>query len=96
MPAPEGHWFGTNLHTEANVITRKGQMEEFMFLGLRLTGGVTRKAFEDAFGMPIEAVYPEVLRQLKDQQLIQQREGRIKLTDRGMDVANYVMAQFLL
>lgn len=57
---------------------------------------MTRKAFEDAFGMPIEAVYPEVLRQLKDQQLIQQREGRIKLTDRGMDVANYVMAQFLL
>lgn len=96
MTPPEGNWFGTNLHTEANVIGRKEQMEEFMFLGLRMRDGISRNEFERNFGMPIEAVYQQILKELQEQQLIEKREGRIYLTDRGMDVANYVMAQFLL
>lgn len=96
MATPEGHWFGTNLHTEAMVIGRKSQMEEYMFLGLRMTEGIRRLEFEENFGMPIEAVYAEVLPKLQEEQLIEKREGSIYLTDRGMDVANYVMAQFLL
>lgn len=96
MAAPERNWFGSNLHTEASVVSRKGQMEEFMFLGLRMTGGISRNEFEYNFGMPIEAAYVQVLPELQAQGLIEKREGRIYLTDRGMDVANYVMAQFLL
>ena len=96
MAAPERNWFGSNLHTEASVVSRKGQMEEFMFLGLRMTGGISRNEFEHNFGMPIEATYVQVLPELQAQGLIEKREGRIYLTDRGMDVANYVMAQFLL
>lgn len=96
MDAPERGWFGSNLHTEASVVSRKGQMEEFMFLGLRMTGGISRNEFEANFGMPIEAAYVQVLPDLQAQKLIEKREGRVYLTDRGMDVANYVMAQFLL
>lgn len=96
MAAPERNWFGSNLHTEATVVSRKGQMEEFMFLGLRMTDGIARDEFEHNFGMPIEAAYVQVLPELQAQGLIEKREGRIYLTDRGMDVANYVMAQFLL
>ena len=72
------------------------QMEEFMFLGLRMNEGVTRAAFEQSFGVPIEAVYLETLRKLKEQGLLQMVAGRIALTDKGMDLANYVMAKFLL
>ena len=96
MAAPERNWFGSNLHTEASVVSRKSQMEEFMFLGLRMTDGIARDEFEHNFGMPIEAAYVQVLPELQAQGLIEKREGRIYLTDRGMDVANYVMAQFLL
>lgn len=96
MATPERNWFGSNLHTEASVVSRKSQMEEFMFLGLRMTGGISRNEFEYNFGMPIEAAYVQVLPELQAQGLIEKREGRIYLTDRGMDVANYVMAQFLL
>jgi|MGYP000254458427 oxygen-independent coproporphyrinogen-3 oxidase len=71
-------------------------MEEFMFLGLRMNEGVTRAAFEQSFGVPIEAVYLETLRKLKEQGLLQMVAGRIALTDKGMDLANYVMAKFLL
>lgn len=96
MDLPERGWFGSNLHTEAAVVNRKAQMEEFMFLGLRMTGGISRDEFEANFGMPIEAAYVQVLPELQTQKLIEKREGRVYLTDRGMDVANYVMAQFLL
>lgn len=96
MAAPERNWIGSNLHTEATVVSRKSQMEEFMFLGLRMTEGISRDEFERSFGMPIEAAYVQVLPELQSQGLIEKREGRIYLTDRGMDVANYVMAQFLL
>lgn len=96
MAAPERNWFGSNLHTEASVVSRKSQMEEFMFLGLRMTDGIARDEFEHNFGMSIEAAYVQVLPELQAQGLLEKREGRIYLTDRGMDVANYVMAQFLL
>lgn len=92
---PEGDFFGSNLHVSADIISRKEQMEEFMFLGLRMNQGVTRADFEKNFGVPIEAVYLEVLNKLKRQELIMMREGRIALTDRGMDLGNYVMAKFL-
>ena len=93
---PEDLWIGSCVQEQAQILTRKEQMEEFMFLGLRMNEGVTRAAFEKSFGVPIEAVYLETLRKLKEQGLLQMVAGRIALTDKGMDLANYVMAKFLL
>ena len=78
------------------------QMEEFMFLGLRLTEGVSVKEFEDIFGKTIEEVYPGLLGKLEQQGLLLckrrangERE-RIYLSEFGLDVSNVVMAEFLL
>ncbi|MFQ7714064.1 MAG: hypothetical protein ACLRI8_06300 [Agathobacter rectalis] len=35
--------FKANLHVAADVIDKKGQMEEFMFLGLRMNEGSQEK-----------------------------------------------------
>ena len=78
-----------------DILSRNAQIEEFMFLGLRMTEGVTRADFERNFGMPVEAVYREVIEGLKREQLLLSAEGRISLTERGMDLANYCMAKFL-
>ena len=91
----EGDWFGSNLHVSTDILSRNAQIEEFMFLGLRMTEGVTRADFERNFGMPVEAVYREVIEGLKREQLLLSAEGRISLTERGMDLANYCMAKFL-
>ena len=84
------------LREDTELITETDALAEFMFLGLRMNEGVTRAAFEQSFGVPIEAVYLETLRKLKEQGLLQMVAGRIALTDKGMDLANYVMAKFLL
>lgn len=84
------------LCSSTEPVTREEQMEEFMFLGLRMTEGVSRTEFERYFGTTIEAVYGDVLRQLQKEGLLMKQEGRICLTERGMDVNNYVVEQFML
>lgn len=87
---------GTCLHEAGEVLSRKSQMEEFMFLGLRMREGTSRSAFEQEFGISIDGVYGEVLQKLREEELLEVQAGRIKLTERGMDLGNYCMAQFLL
>lgn len=87
---------------EVQELTIKEQMEEFMFLGLRMTEGVSPALFEQTFGASLTQVYGEVIRKnVKDGLLYFQGEeepgsGRLALTERGIDISNYVMAQFLL
>lgn len=87
---------GTNLHATVDVVTRKAQMEEYMFLGLRMKQGVTRDGFLKEFGTPIDGIYKDVMDYLKENGLLEISQGRIRLTDKGMDLGNYVMSQFLL
>jgi len=86
----------TNLHASAERVSRKGQIEEFMFLGLRMIDGISRDRFAECFGTQIEAVYQQVLMDLQSEGLLEKRAGRIYLTKKGQDLSNYVLAQFLL
>lgn len=83
-----------NVKDEIQRLSREEQMEEFMFLGLRLTEGVSKAAFFEAFHEGMDDIYGPVLRQLLENGLIDTGE-RVKLTSYGRDISNYVMAQFL-
>lgn len=87
---------GDYLAYEQEKLDKKSQMEEFMFLGLRMTEGVSTECFRQTFGLTVELVYGPVLEQQIADQLLRKEDGRIFLTERGLDVSNYVMAQFLL
>lgn len=77
-------------------LSREDQISEFMFLGLRMTRGVSEQEFETAFDVRIDQIYGRELKKLVDQKLLCREEGRIFLSPRGMDLANYVMAEFLI
>lgn len=85
----------TQLGENVQYLTIEEQMEEFMFLGLRLMEGVEKKVFKTKFGVPIEDIYGEILEKLQQETLIIADE-RIRLTPYGIDVSNYVMSEFLL
>ena len=87
---------GTILQKNIQTISRAEQMEEFMFLGLRMNEGVGREEFKEHFGTSIDAVYRSVMDELKAEGLVQLLAGRVALTERGSEVANYVMSRFLL
>lgn len=75
-------------------LTIEEQMEEFMFLGLRMTKGVSGQEFLEQFHKPIDEVYGTVLNKMNENGLLEVGE-RIRLTKRGLDVSNYVMSEFL-
>ena len=78
------------------TLSLEAEMSEFMFLGLRMTKGVSKAEFLEGFGTPIESVYGNVLDKYKSVGLLEEKEGRIFLTRAGIHVSNGVMAEFLL
>ena len=72
------------------------RMEEFMFLGLRMTKGVSRKDFRNRFGKDMYEVYGEVINYYTDQGFMESFGDTVRLTDRGIDVSNVILADFLL
>lgn len=80
----------------AQKLSRKEQMEEFLFLGLRTCRGVKRKEFLECFGDPLDQYWRAVIeKNVADGLLLDDGDG-IRLTAKGMDLSNYVSAQFLL
>lgn len=80
---------------EREELSVQEQMEEFMFLGLRMMEGVSAREFERQFGSPLTAVYGDVILDLKGKGLLAARDDKVFLTKRGIDISNYVFASFL-
>lgn len=87
----KGNWEGTK-----EILTREEQMEETMFLGMRMSGGVSMDKFKQTFGTSVEAVYGDILCRLEKQGLILRKKDALCLTEWGNDISNYVFSQFLL
>ena len=77
-------------------LTREDEMAEFMFLGLRMTKGISKADFQKCFGCTIESVYGEVLEKYESMGLLLEQDGRIFLSREGIHVSNSIMAEFLL
>ncbi len=80
----------------SRILTREDAMAEFMYLGLRMTEGVYASEFYEKFGVGIEHVYGRQFDELSEKGLLVNDEGRICLTDQGMDLSNRVLCEFLL
>lgn len=81
---------------DVQELTKKDKMEEFMFLGLRLMRGVSGSDFMERFGQNMWTVYASVLPKLQEMGLIEADLPQIRLTERGIDVSNRVLSEFLL
>lgn len=84
-----------NVEDNIQKLSKQEQMEEFMFLGLRMMNGVSIKKFEEQFAEKYDKVYGEISDNLMKKGLLEQDEEYIRLTERGIDVSNYVMSEFL-
>lgn len=81
---------------ELQKLKKEEQMEEFMFLGLRLLGGVSKQEFQECFDVSLEEVYSKVISKNINEGLLECNDSDfLILTKKGIDISNYVMAQFL-
>jgi oxygen-independent coproporphyrinogen-3 oxidase len=83
------------IRREITPLTIKQKMEEFMFLGLRLTKGIGREEFFQVFQTALDDVYGDVINQSINEGLLVDKDNRIYLTTKGMDLSNIVMVRFL-
>ena len=86
---------GEDVDTEQEFLSTESQMEEFMYLGLRKTEGISRTAFQDYFQKSLDEIYGTVIEKLNDEKLLECDGDRVRLSHRGMDVSNWVLAEFL-
>lgn len=80
---------------EKESLSINEQMEEFMFLGLRMTEGVSVAEFKGRFNKDYWTVYGDVTEKLVKEGLLICGEN-VLLTAKGLDLANVAMAEFLL
>ena len=81
---------------ETNHLAKDELMEEFMFLGLRKTSGVSEKDFFERFNVSMESIYKDVINNHIKKGLLNKDNGKIYLNKEGIQLSNYVMSDFLL
>ena len=84
------------LREDTELITETDALAEFMFLGLRLTEGVSFVRFRQRFGKEMDTVYGKELQELAELGLLLRDESGVRLSRRGIDVSNAVFERFLL
>ncbi|MDK2992208.1 MAG: hypothetical protein PWP48_1441 [Clostridiales bacterium] len=76
-------------------IDRDTEMFETMMLGLRTSEGVDKKLFEERFGIQLYQRYGHVIDKLSAMGLMRNDGSAIKVSDKGVDVLNSVLVEFL-
>lgn len=81
---------------DETVLSIQDSMAEFMYLGLRMTSGVSPSEFKNRFGRHITNVYGDILNKYASGGFLTYSEDCIKLTKKGIDVSNVIFSDFLL
>ena len=85
----------SELQKEVHILSKEEKMEEFMFLGLRRMKGISEKRFLNLFQKDIMEVYGEKIEKGVQIGVLWRKDGRIGLTERGIDISNMVLTEFL-
>lgn len=87
---------GKEIYEEIFKNTEKEDMEEFMFLGLRMIKGINKDDFKKKFAKDIYDVYGKIIKDNIRKGLLKEEDKSIFLTDKGVEVSNWVMSEFML
>ena len=86
---------GRDVVTERRVLSSSDRLEEALFTGLRLNGGIDIEAAGARYGTDVWKQYGQALRPFLDEGWLVREGARLRLTRDGMLMANEVMAVFV-
>lgn len=86
---------GSEICEEISQLSIEEEIEEFMFLGLRIKKGISKNCFHQRFGIDIDRIYGTVIKKLEEKGLIVLSGDYISLTEKGIDVSNLVFVEFM-
>jgi oxygen-independent coproporphyrinogen-3 oxidase len=80
---------------DGECLSLEASFRETVIMGLRMTGGVSCHRLEQRFGLTPAVYYGNTLKRLIQDKLLEIRQDRLKLTDKGLLLANQVLAQLV-
>ena len=83
------------MREDVQFLEEPRQMEEFMFLGLRKTRGISKKEFRRIFGRDIDMVYEKALHKCLENGMLVEHKDWISLSEEGVLLSNAVLSEFL-
>lgn len=81
---------------EIHVNNVEDDMEEFIFMGLRMIEGIKISEFNKRFNRDIYDVYREIIEKNIKKGLLISSSGKLYLSPKGIELSNYVMSDFIL
>ncbi len=81
--------------SEDDNLSREDGITESLILGLRLNEGVDLAKLSMEFGVDLENRYKEKINKLLSQNLVELQGTVLRLTSKGMDLANRVLIEFI-
>ncbi|MDU6519750.1 MULTISPECIES: radical SAM family heme chaperone HemW [Clostridium] len=87
---------GKSILDEEIINTKNDNIEEFMFMGLRMNCGIEEEEFKRRFHTDVDNVYKDVIEGNINKGLLERKRGRIYLTDKGIELSNMVMSDMIL
>ena len=81
---------------EVVTLTKNDKMSEFMMMSLRTQKGVDEIEFKNRFDIEIKDVYKKEIDKFLKLELLEYKDGFLSLTDRGIDISNSVMCEFII
>jgi putative oxygen-independent coproporphyrinogen III oxidase len=73
----------------------KIMLSEAIFLELRMVGGINLNSFNDRYGINFQTSFSHQIKDLQAKGLLEHKDGFIRLTDKGIYLANQVFMEFL-
>ena len=83
-------------YSEKYSLTASDRMSEFMFLGLRMTKGISQAGFREKFGKDLTESYGKEIEKHIGEKLLCTEGDYLMLTRKGQDLANYVFSDFII
>ncbi len=85
-----------NVMQEIHINDINDDMEEFIFMGLRMIDGIKINEFKKRFNKNIYEVYGEIIEKNIKKELLVRDLEKLYLSPRGVEISNYVMSDFIL
>lgn len=83
------------LRRDVQELSRQECQEEFMFLGLRMTQGISETEFEKTFGEGMPDKYKKILEKYEQSGFLENNQEWWYFSRKGIHVSNQILAEFL-
>jgi oxygen-independent coproporphyrinogen-3 oxidase len=71
------------------------EISEYIFTGMRKTKGISLNEFQTTFNLELESKFSDEIKKLTIEKLIISHNGFLRLTDKGINISNYVLSHFV-